>query len=356
MIDLRTGIPGSGKTLSALEALAKRIARFEAHPEESRPIFVHNVTDLALPHSPMPTKTYQPDTRKPGILVPDWDAIPDGAYVLIDEAQCFFPPRGSTSEPPPHVAWLNTHRHHGIDLTVITQHPKLIDGSLRALVGKHQHYRRLFGGARAVCYEWDACSDNLQGTANAVTSYFSFPKKAFEYYKSAEIHTKQSFKLPKWLMIPVIGVVLSVFAFPRAYSTITNATSGKGLSAAAPSASAAVAKLVALPASAPDAPAPRPLAVVAEVAPPRVAGCVASVRACLCVYENGLTAPISQEVCRATSTLLGGLVSYDVSPPDQPRASKAASAIRKVAQEPPNSVTVINGALPVPTGLSKIGT
>jgi zona occludens toxin len=225
MLELRTGVPGAGKTLSAVERLAKLQARWDSHPDEARPVFVSGIPDLALPHSEMPLKSVQ--IRKAGSpsLVPDWDEMPDGSLVIIDEAQGVFPPRSSASEAPAHVAWLNTHRHRGFDIWLTTQHPKLIDASVRALIGKHQHYRRLFGGMRCAVYEWDCCSDSLSGLKTAVISYWSYPRKAFKWYKSAEIHTKQNFKLPRWLLIPVLGFVLALFFFPRAYAVITQ--SGK---------------------------------------------------------------------------------------------------------------------------------
>ncbi|MBI5439489.1 MAG: hypothetical protein HY936_11205 [Nitrosomonadales bacterium] len=56
-------------------------------------------------------------------------------------------------------------------------------------------------------YEWDSCSDNLSGTANAVKSFYNYPKKVFKWYKSAEVHNKQSFKLPLWVFVPLLGVL-----------------------------------------------------------------------------------------------------------------------------------------------------
>jgi zona occludens toxin len=232
MIDLNTGVPGSGKTLSMVEKLAALVDRWTAHPEEARPIFVSGVPDLALPHAIMPLKSVQVAKAGAPMLVPDWDEMPDGSLVIIDEAQGCFPPRSSASTAPAHVAWLNTHRHRGFDIWITTQHPKLIDGSVRALVGKHQHYRRLFGGQRAMVYEWDACSDSLSGMATAVTRYWSYPKKAFKWYKSAEIHTKQKFALPKWLLVFPIGIALAVVAVPRAYTTLSRGMAGKGLGTA----------------------------------------------------------------------------------------------------------------------------
>ena len=229
MIDLNTGIPGSGKTLSMVQRLAKLFARWESNPEEARPIFVLGIPELALPHSPLPLKSVVVGKAASPSLVPDWEEMPDGSLVIIDEAQGIFPPRSSASTAPAHVAWLNTHRHRGFDLWITTQHPKLIDGSVRALVGRHQHFRRMFGMSRSVIYEWDACSDNLGGMSNAVKTYWGFPSSAFKWYKSAEIHTKQKFKLPLWLLILPIGILMAVYFFPRAYTALSGAISGRGL-------------------------------------------------------------------------------------------------------------------------------
>lgn len=231
MIDLNTGVPGSGKTLSMIERLFKMIARWEKHPEEARPIFVLGIPDLVLPHAVVPLKSVQISKAGSPSLVPDWDLMPDGSLVIIDEAQGVFPPRSSASTAPEHVAWLNTHRHHGFDIWLTTQHPKLIDNSVRALVGRHQHFRRLFGGQRSMIYEWDACSDNLAGMKTAVTTFWSYPKNVFKWYKSAEIHTKQKFKLPKWLLIFPVGILMAVFFVPRAAIILSSGISGHGLKA-----------------------------------------------------------------------------------------------------------------------------
>lgn len=230
MIDLNTGIPGSGKTLSMTQILATLFERWGTHPEEARPVFVLGIPELSLPHAPLPLKSVQVAKAGAPMLVPDWDEMPDGSLVIIDEAQGCFPPRSSASTAPAHVAWLNTHRHRGFDIWLTTQHPKLIDSTVRALVGRHKHFRRMFGMQRSVIYEWDACSDSLSGMNNAVKTYWSFPRKAFKWYKSAEIHTKQKFKLPLWLAIFPIGVLMAVIFFPKGYSVLANGISGKGLS------------------------------------------------------------------------------------------------------------------------------
>jgi zona occludens toxin len=227
MIELRTGLPGNGKTLSMVQELAAMQVKWDKGDESARPVFVHNVKDLILPHSPLPV-IEEKNPKTGGIKrLPDWDNVPDGSLVIIDECQDLFPPRSSQSEAPPHVAWLNTHRHRGVDLVLITQHPKLIDSAVRALVGKHKHYRRMFGSSRSVVYEWDGCADSLTGMKNAVTTYWKFPADAFKWYKSAEVHTKQKFKLPMWMGIPLVGLVLMAFFVPRAYSVLVNGVQGK---------------------------------------------------------------------------------------------------------------------------------
>lgn len=231
MIELHTGVPGAGKTLNMVERLFKTVAKWKDKPELARPIFVLGIPDLALPHAIVPLKSVQIHKAGSPSLVPDWDAMPDGSLVIIDEAQGCFPPMSSATAAPEHVAWLNTHRHRGFDIWLTTQHPKLIDGRVRALVGRHQHFRRLFGMGRCVIYEWDACSDSLTGMSTAVTTQWSHPKNVFKFYKSAEIHTKQSFKLPKWLLVLPAGLILAAIFVPRAASVIAKGVSGQGLSA-----------------------------------------------------------------------------------------------------------------------------
>lgn len=305
MIELNTGVPGSGKTLGMVQRLAKLQARWETNPEESRPVFVLGVPDLILPHSLVPLKSVQINKAGAPSLVPDWEAMPDGSLVIIDEAQGCFPPRSSASTAPAHVAWLNTHRHHGFDLWLTTQHPKLIDGTVRALVGKHGHYRRIFGMQRACVYEWDACSDSLSGTNNAVKSYFSYPKSVFKYYKSAEIHTKQKFRLPVWLLIPFIGVALGLYFVPRSYAVLTHGMSGKGIKvdevqqvgAVVPKAAPNVASVSGSPPGVAPVLAPSVFAKTAVLA----AACIASEKMCQCYTEQGVKVKLSDEVCRKAS-------------------------------------------------------
>jgi zona occludens toxin len=307
MIELRTGLPGNGKTLSIVQELAAMQAKWDKGCESARPVFVHNIRDLALPHSPLPLDTI---THKGGQeqKIPDWSQVPDGAFVIIDEGQDLFPPRSTQSIAPPHVAWLNTHRHRGVDIILSTQHPKLVDGSLRALVGKHKHYRRVFGMQRAIVYEWDGCSDSLSGMKNATTGHFSFPKDAFKWYKSAELHTKQSFKLPLWLGIPIIGLFLGLYFVPKAYGVITNGSKGKGITQQTLDPQASKGAIhQSLPLT-PSAPSVLPLqSIPVPVIPVAYVGCISDLKKCQCLTASG-TIVVEPAQCRQSSETTGMLV------------------------------------------------
>jgi len=318
MIELNTGIPGSGKSLSNVQRLADLISRWGKHPEEARPVFVYNIPDLLLPHSEVPLKQYQVNSKVPVQWVVDWDAMPDNSLVLIDECAKLFPPRSSASAMPPYIEFLTIHRKRGFDIWFTTQNPKFVDHGLRALVGKHLHFRRIFGMQRSIIYEWDSCSDSCSGYQNAVKSHFSFPKNIFKLYKSAEIHTKQNFKLPAWLLLPLVSLALGVYFVPRAYAVLSGAASGKGVGISSPEDLSISAPPESLPAS-----TVQPLFTMNNLPPPGaghlqavdgalpvyeeqvipdkllIAACIASATRCRCYNSQSVPLKLSDQDCRA---------------------------------------------------------
>lgn len=352
MIELRTGLPRNGKTLSMVVELAAMLERWDKHPAEARPVFCYNFKDLALAHCKMPFKEMKVGKGDDVVIVPLWDEMPDGSLVIIDEAQDCFPPRSTATQAPGHVAFLNKHGHRGFDIVCITQGPKLLDFSLRSLVGKHKHYRRMLGQGGAVCYEWDACSDNLN-FKDAVKSTFLYPKKAFEYYTSAVQHNKQKFRLPLWVFIPVIGLVGCLFAFPWAASVLTGA---KGKAQAAATITAPPGPIAATPARGGIA-TPTPAAAGAMTAVPlQVAtaktytGCISSATKCQCLNGDGVLED-NPPMCNISSKQFGALVNLTLSPTAgkyvpagsivTPSQSKAESdkppVINVIPSEPPKS-------------------
>ena len=231
MITLITGVPGSGKTLSVVSDLAKKVKKEWA----GRKIFTHGIPELTIPTEKIPE----------GHTINDmyvWLQYPEnnGSVVIIDEAQNIFPPRSSGSKTPELVEWLHVHRHSGVDIILITQMPGRIDKQVRDLVGAHYHIHKTPLGVR-MRYFWDYCENSPKsGMKNARPEVYKFDKKAFGLYKSAEIHTKV--KTPKSRVLWVIPVALVVFGFTAymGYSLL----SGLGSSEKADSENSSVSSVV----------------------------------------------------------------------------------------------------------------
>lgn len=198
MISLGTGLPGNGKTLFMLWYLKRKADK------ENRVVYYHNVKDL----NPDVLPNWRPfDPEK-------WFELPAGSLVLIDECQDIFGKKPNGANLPEHFTRLNTHRHLGIDLYLITQHPTLIDNSVRRLVGQHFHSIRKFGLQRATIYEWSSCSASPEAVSSQKTSVpikWKFPKEVFTWYKSAEVHTVKR-AIPAKLILACLFVV-GVFVY-----------------------------------------------------------------------------------------------------------------------------------------------
>lgn len=203
MITLITGVPGAGKTLYCVDQILRKLqddnAKALAQGKPVRPIYVDNLPDLLLDHE------IAPDPK----LWHEW--APDGAVIVMDEAQHHWPAEAAGKTPPKAISELTEHRHRGIDFVIMTQHPTLIHAWVRRLVNKHLHIRRTSLGVYV--YEWSECV-NSPDTAykRALTKLkWSHPKRSFGLYKSATIHQEFKFRLPK--AVYVFGVsVLAVIA------------------------------------------------------------------------------------------------------------------------------------------------
>ena len=196
MLYLITGLPGNGKTLYTIDYVRKFAER------ENRPVYYHGITDLS--ESLGWTEFENPE---------QWHELPEGCIIIIDECQRIFKPLPRSGNVPPHFSELETHRHHGFDLFLITQHPHLIDTRVRRLCGIHRHIIRAFGTHKAIVHEWqEVHSDCEKNRSNSSKTVFPFPKDVFKLYKSAEMHTHKVY-LPKVVWYVVICVLLIGFCF-----------------------------------------------------------------------------------------------------------------------------------------------
>ena len=228
-IVLITGTPGAGKTAHMVHMLVND-SMFKNSDGTPRKIFT-NIKGLNIPD--MPTidvssiASEQAESTDEKLSFHDiyqWIKQPEnhGSVVIIDEVQDVWPARSSGSKVPPNVAWLNTHRHLGVDIFVLTQNPKNIDVNLRGLVNKHLHVAKNKLGMRTLL-EWKYCANNpLTQAKDAFAKVHKLDKKIFGYYKSAEVHTENKTKVTKWVFVlPVVLLIMPV-ALYFSYSLLKN--------------------------------------------------------------------------------------------------------------------------------------
>jgi len=224
MLILITGVPGAGKTLYSIGLLKQYLA-------ESRPVY----TDIE-------------GIKLEGVLPApdDWREVPDGSVVCYDEVQRKFPADGKGGRTDrPDIAEIETHRHRGIDLLFITQHPNLIHSHVRRLVGRHYHVFRLYGATAAKVFSMDRImrTDSKTELQQAESVAWQYPKKDFALYKSATVHTHK-FRIPRYIKVAAVMMALvagfvywgfnssAVFAPIRGESLVNDAASDAGAAAA----------------------------------------------------------------------------------------------------------------------------
>ncbi|WP_293934950.1 zonular occludens toxin domain-containing protein [Iodobacter sp.] len=218
MINLVTGQPGAGKTLRTLQEVK------ELSEKDGRQVYYSGIADLKLPWIEI-------DADK-------WFDCPKGAIIVIDECQRIFRTRANGSNVPKHVSELETHRHKGLDLFLVTQHPMLVDGNVRRLVGRHLHVMRAFGMHKANIHEWQGIKENCdKSRSDSVKHVWSYPRDVFNYYKSAELHTVKR-RIPAKLLVLVVLPFVVIGAFYYVYTHLVNkkpsADANASISASAP--------------------------------------------------------------------------------------------------------------------------
>lgn len=195
MIYLRTGLPGAGKTLMTLAEVRERAAR------ENRPVFYAGIEILKLDE--FPGWQAMEDPAK-------WFECPDGSIVVHDECQTLYRPRGNGAAVPEYVSRFETHRHHGWDIYLITQHPMLVDSNIRRLAGEHCHAVRVFGTEMVTLHRWGQVKEQCdKNRADSVSETKAYPKSLFGAYKSATVHTHKSRIPPRLFFLLAIPLLLA---------------------------------------------------------------------------------------------------------------------------------------------------
>lgn len=222
-VECQTGLPGEGKTLVTLDRLIKEydqdLKKNKDDPDHIiRPVYYYNV-DLSE-YGREKLKDWHPLTEEQVKL---WYELPIGSKILIDECQTIFRPLPQGKEKPLYYTKLETHRHRGYDLFLITQSIKLIDMSVRELVTYHGYIERRFNTSQCTLWvgkRWQA-ETALKKDPRADQRPYKHNKKVFEYYSSAQMHTiKTKIPLKLKILIPLVILTLAFgyTAFQRGVS------------------------------------------------------------------------------------------------------------------------------------------
>lgn len=310
MITLITGAPGSGKTLYTVDKLLRGLVGTSVKGQDDdgnavvypRTIY-SNINGLLIDHELIDAH-WLSDLHQNKIT---------GAVVVFDEVQRVWPNRPAGSKKPAAVEYLETHRHDGIDLIIMTQNPQLLDPAVRALVGRHLHMRRVGSFGAAVVYEWDACSNSLNFKAAFTKTGYRYSSTAQKLYHSAKVHTKQTRRLPFVVWLMLAGVVGAAYLWPTLMQRITGKGAHTEVAAVAPkpsfvskpSATEAMRKRLAdqqaSTAVAPVVPAPvEPI----NVHQPVLAGCAVARSRCVCFDTAGKILPRDQGACERVTGFL----------------------------------------------------
>jgi zona occludens toxin len=202
MFYLITATMGAGKTLFVVNKL-KDVT--------DRPIYYYGIKELKLPWKLLENPY-------------DWEKeVPDKSIVVIDECQTIFPQRNPREPVPPGLVSIEQHRHRGIDIYFITQHPMMLDKHARRITNIHIHLKRKTGKEFSTLYTCTEYTDfDEKGAGRSCEkTVFKFPKKTYGLYLSAVEHT-HSRPLPKKLLLLPALLLVIIYSAYSGYDTLTS--------------------------------------------------------------------------------------------------------------------------------------
>ena len=314
MMYLISGQPGNGKSLRAMFVMREEYERnCKAHAdgkEELRRFFT-NIAGATTEENPeaYPWVEKLPDHN-------DWTKLPDGSYVVYDEAHAdgntpglerygnLFPSTGKPGESSDlRIRAMSTHRHRGFDLVFLTQWPSKIHHQVRTLIGSHTHMNRGMGLQAAGVLQWPRVQidpyDEKQRD-KAEEEIWSYPKDLYGKYKSATLHTaSHKFKIPKKVLAGLSKLVVTLLVLWALWHFLV--PKGKDKPAEGPAQKEA-SLLAPAPASPPPTdpvllPGAQAFAAISTEPAPSLSGCVSSDRGCRCFNTDGYQIDMSQHQC-----------------------------------------------------------
>jgi hypothetical protein len=188
VLELNTGLPGNGKTLYTLSTVEKRRIK------EDRAVYYFNIKEVKLEGW---TELTEEQARK-------WYELPPGALIVLDEAQRLFPPRPNGAPIPKTESELQTHRHKGFDIVLVTQDPGMLPAHLRKLVNVHRHMMRKFGTKWVTVHQFEGVRENVgKSRKDSIETQWRDDVAMYDKYKSTEVNT-QKFRVPPKLILAAL--------------------------------------------------------------------------------------------------------------------------------------------------------
>lgn len=317
MIYLITGTPGMGKTsFLAKSILENREGLFKFDDGMPRPIFTCNIpwTDKGRRLLGVSEVTKE-EVQAASIH----DNFPEGSVLIVDEASEVYPSRAMSSKLPKHVEGLNTLRHKGYTLILITQMPHMIDSFVQKLVFKHWHLHPNQLGQKL--YEFLGCQTSFGRSVlqMGVGQFYKPDPQVFDLYQSSTKHIKTKRKLGwRWYLLPTMPLLIGVALWLASdkmdamSSGVKPDSSGHVIQAAAP-ATASPASSVEPPAEVVEGGAEFDYVPLVEGRPetaliydgirkvqqfPVVSACVSSAKGCNCYTQQGTKVAMTVKMCR----------------------------------------------------------
>lgn len=299
MIYLVTGQPGHGKTLRSVQMALEYKAK-------GRAVYAHGIRGLDYAASGF----FPLDDPK------EWEKLPDGSVVLLDECYSVFPRRAPGAKVPGYVDAMARHRHRGFDFILICQQARQqIDLFLLGLVDHHYHVRRKMGIKGALILEWDQFSENTKDSQ--IKKPWKYPRDLMDrnLYESTTQDTTRV-RVPWYIWALPLTLFLLWFLVHRVFSWFHQEPKPKPV---APTPPAGAVQAASLPMVSGLGRGSRPKDIAAWLKP-RIAGqpwtapayddrpvvsapelyCMASDDGrCGCITEQGTTYVLDVKICRS---------------------------------------------------------
>lgn len=195
MIRVISGAPRSGKSLRTMQLILEYL-------EAGRRVFVIGIEGIDRTRVPIEYWTGK---------VEDWEQIPPGSVIVIDEAWNFL---GKDNLPRQAPKWLQRfaiHAHKGLDydIIIISQGTEDLHPFLKTKVSEHEHFLRKWGGEKARRFVWsgEMCTNptNTGQRKRSEADTWYYPKALYGLYSSAGVHQVQK-RTPK--VFKVLGIAL----------------------------------------------------------------------------------------------------------------------------------------------------